>query len=65
VPETPTPAEWRRSVFGLRSNLKGPAADAAILARLPALVTLPDGIPAWALKHVPDACGGALSLRST
>jgi hypothetical protein len=65
VPETPTPAEWRRSVFGLRSNLKGPAADAAILARLPALVTLPDGIPPWALKHLPDACGVALSLRST
>jgi len=64
VPETPTPAEWRRSVFGLRSNLKGPAADAAILALLPALVTLPDGVPPWAMKHLPDACGVALSLRT-
>jgi hypothetical protein len=40
------------------------ACDAMVLARLPALVTLPDGIPPWALKHLPDACGVALSLRS-
>jgi len=59
-PKVPTPAEWRRSVFGLRSNLKGPAADAAIRARLPALVTLPPDVPAWAMKHLPDACGVAL-----
>ena len=60
TPHTPSPAEWRRSVFGLRSNLKGPAADAAILARLPDLVTLPPDVPAWALRHLPDACGVAL-----
>ena len=62
TPSTPTPAEWRRKVFGLRSNLRAKQADAAILRLLPALVTLPAGIPPWVLKHLPDASGVALSL---
>jgi hypothetical protein len=55
---------WRKRVFGLSNKLKAPEADAAILRLLPALVTLPAGIPPWALKHLPDACGVALSLRT-
>ena len=63
TPETPPPAVWRRKVFGIAPGTDAKACDAMILARLPALVTLPDGIPPWALKHLPDACGVALSLR--
>ncbi len=52
--------DWRRDVMGLSNKLKGADADAAILASLPALVTLPPDVPAWAMKHLPDACGVAL-----
>ena len=64
TPETPPPAVWRRKVFGIPPGTDAKACDAMILARLPALVTLPDGIPPWAMKHLPDACGVALSLRN-
>jgi hypothetical protein len=64
TPETPPPAVWRRRVFGIPPGTGAKACDAMILARLPALVTLPDGIPPWAMKHLPDACGVALSLRT-
>ena len=64
TPETPPPAVWRRRVFGIPPGTDAKTCDAMILARLPALVTLPDGIPLWALKHLPDACGVALSLRT-
>ena len=64
TPETPPPAVWRRKVFGIPPGTDAKACDAMILARLPALVTLPDGIPPWALKHLPDACGVALSLEN-
>jgi hypothetical protein len=63
--ERPFAQAWRKQVFGLSNKMKAADADAAILRLLPALVTLPDGIPPWAMKHLPDACGVALSLRST
>ena len=60
APSTPEPAEWRRWVFGIVRGTDAKACDAAILARLPALVTLPPDVPAWAMRHLPDACGVAL-----
>lgn len=60
TPTTPAPAVWRRTVFGIAPGTDSKACDAMILARLPALVTLPPDVPAWALKHLPDACGVAL-----
>ena len=60
TPTTPPPAVWRRAVFGIAPGTDAKACDAAILARLPALVTLPPDVPAWAMKHLPDACGVAL-----
>ena len=60
TPTTPPPAVWRRKVFVIAPGTDSKACDAAILTRLPALVTLPPDVPAWALKHLPDACGVAL-----
>ena len=60
TPTTPAPAVWRRKVFGIAPGTDSKACDAMILARLPALVTLPPDVPAWAMKHLPDACGVAL-----
>ena len=60
TPTTPAPAVWRRAVFGIAPGTESKACDAMILARLPALVTLPPNVPAWAMKHLPDACGVAL-----
>jgi len=57
---TPPPAVWRRAVFGIKPGGTAKAIDAMIRVRLPALVTLPPDVPAWALKHLPDACGVAL-----
>ena len=47
-------------MFGIAPGTDAKDCDAAIRARLPALVTLPPDVPAWALKHLPDACGVAL-----
>ena len=60
TPVTPPPAVWRRAVFGIAPGTDAKDCDAMIRARLPALVTLPPDVPAWALKHLPDACGVAL-----
>jgi hypothetical protein len=60
TPTTPAPAVWRRTVFRIPPGTDAKACDAMILARLPALVTLPPDVPAWAMKHLPDACGVAL-----
>ena len=60
TPTTPAPAVWRRAVFGIAPGADSKACDAMILAHLPALVTLPPDVPAWAMKHLPDACGVAL-----
>jgi len=58
-PVTPEPAEWRSAVFGIKRGATAKAIDAAILAALP-LFAFPWDVPAWALKHLPDARGVAL-----
>ena len=58
----PLAQAWRRDVLGLPGRLPGRQADAQIARLIPALVDLPD-LPKWAMKHLPDACGVALSCR--
>ena len=56
----PLAQTWRRDVLSLPSSLKSRQADAQIARLIPARVELPAGIPKWAMKHLPDACGVAL-----
>lgn len=56
----PLAQRWRRDVLGLPGGLDGAEADARIARLMPGLVRLPIGLPKWAMKHIPDACGVAL-----
>ena len=58
--ERPAAQRWRRDVLGLGSSLEARQADKRVAALIRAIVSLPPGLPAWALKHLPDACGVAL-----
>lgn len=56
----PAAQRWRHDVLGLKSSLEAGQADKQIAALIRAIVSLPPGLPAWAMKHFPDACGVAL-----
>lgn len=58
--ERPAAQRWRCDVLGLRSSLEAKQADKHIATLIRAIVSLPPALPAWALKHLPDACGAAL-----